>query len=124
MKSLAAIAIGLFAFASACAQDAAPPAKPPAIQRLEQLAGHLHNRNPGISVSTGGIDTLNALEVIADALIEIEKRQQPVSSICFSDTLTINEAVSPEAAAAIARELQEAVPKIEEACALVHGGVR
>lgn len=110
--------------AGASAQEATAPAKPDPIERLKQLSEQLHNRYPGVTVRTNGIDALEAFEVIADALIEIEKRQQPVSSICFSYTLMINEAVSPEAAAAIARELQDALPKIEEACALVHGGVR
>lgn len=126
MKSLATIALSMFALVSACAQDATPPAKPDPVERLQQLSEQLHNRYPGVTVRTNGIDPLEAFEVIADALIEIERRRQltPIWNTCFQYNLTINQAISPETAAAIARELQDALPKIEEACALVHGGAR
>jgi hypothetical protein len=40
----------------------------------------------------------------------------PTRYICFQYDLTINEAISAETAASIAREVQHAVPKIVEAC--------
>jgi hypothetical protein len=86
---------------------------------VSDLCRELRERGGGMTVLMAGVDTMRTLRQLCDAVETLERRH--VKATCVEYTLVINQAIGPDEAAAIARELQDVVPKIAEACEKVKG---